>query len=237
MYILKYNNFFDYSLNENEDHIDYYIECLKWTNRMDCSYPYSLNYFTNKLLNYTLCLYKIDDCVKFFFNSESIIFLNNKDNNNFMFYILNEIDRDNNYWKMDNRLIEFTTEIQESLLSFMILMFRNMHQNIFLNDKFNKNYKVYNKGFIKFEYDMLLYNIFIVSDLIKLSNILMNFIKQNNSYSSSSNDFFDKFDDDLSTKDMFDNHEDINIHTVCRQLFHDISSYDAQILYNSIISK
>jgi hypothetical protein len=154
-----------------------------------------------------------------------------------MFYILNEIDRDNNYWKMDNRLIEFTTEIQESLLSFMILMFRNMHQNIFLNDKFNKNYKVYNKGFIKFEYDMLLYNIFIVSDLIKLSNILMNFIKQNNSYSSSSNDFFDKFDDDLSTKDMFDNHEDINIHTVCRQLFHDISSYDAQILYNSIISK
>ena len=137
------------------------------------------------------------------------------------------IDNNNYYWKIDNRLIDFSSEIQENLLSYMILMFREIHQNIFLNDKFNKNYKLYNKGFINFEYEMLLYNLFTVFDLIKLSTLFTSFIKKYNKHKASINDYFDTFDDDLTIKDMIENKEDICIYTICRKLFYDITVKDA----------
>ena len=238
MYIIKYNNFFNYSLDENREHINLYIDCLKWSNRRKDIYPYSSSEFTNKFLNYTLCLYKIDECISLFLhNSKSIIFLNNKDNN-YMFYTLSNIDENNNYyWKIDNRLIDFSSDIQENLLSYMILMFREIHQHIFLNDKFNKNYKLYNKGFINFEYEMLLYNLFTVFDLIKLSTLFTSFIKKYNKHKASINDYFDTFDDDLTIKDMIENKEDICIYTICRKLFYDITVKDAADLYKNIINK
>jgi hypothetical protein len=217
------------------------------------SYEYSIdinNHFSDKyqsfdteatmkkFFNYTVALFHISKTIKKYiiniYGFHNIIYMalqKSSLDDPFSFYVLDDVGKKRK-WKMDCRLIELTFNIINTVLPYMITMFRTLYFSIYGNNDYTKNFSSRNQ-MAEFDCQQLLQNIIIVSNERLLSKLVRNIIVENSTYLPATNDKFNIYGDDPMIRTQLSEY----VYDPCivlGQVFDDISSSDAVDLYRSI---
>ena len=205
--------------------------------------PFDNNVIFSSLINYGSVLFPIQKNIeRVLFNKygyNNLIYLplaKNTEDDPYSFYILNKINKGNKYWKMDCRLEDFTQNIIEQVLPFLITTFRKIYKDIFNDNDFRQNYSN-NSQITECDCEQLLLNILLLGQPKEFCNRMRSVVKKKATYKPEGvNDKFNLQGDDSLQRKRFQEKDDIDLVDIIKQLFDTITSEDAVDLYRSKIN-
>lgn len=205
--------------------------------------PFDSNIISSSLLNYGSVLFPIQKNIeRVIFNKygyNNLIYLplaKNTEDDPYSFYTLDKINKGNKYWKMDCRLEDFTQNIIEELLPFLISTFRKIYKDIFNDNDFRENYSS-NSQITECDCEQLLLNILLLGQPKEFCYRIRGIVKKKAVYKPEGvNDKFNLQGDDSLQKKRFQEKDDVDLVDIIKQLFDSITSEDAVDFYRSKIN-
>lgn len=162
-----------------------------------------------KFYNFSLALSTIKESIEMFlfnvYGLNNIIYVPLKqstDEDPFSFYILESVEKEIRYWKMDCRLEQFCNNFIESIRNYLILLFKKLYCDVFNDNDYRSNYTDLSPVTDN-ECRQILQNLYILNDIKDCSHILRNSVKKNALYNPTENDKFNMYSDDIVQKKRF----------------------------------
>lgn len=237
MRLLFYPNYINTELETEE--IEKLKICLSISS---VSYYVSFNSknFYNNFLNYGCVICTIKENIERYlfniYNFNNVVYIplkQSSDKDPYSFYILENINKDKRYWKIDYRLEEFSNSFITNIRPYLIDLFRKIYYDVFHDNIFRIDYKSKN-SITEFDCEQLIQNIFKLSIPKDFCNFLRNIVKEKATYIPSENDKFNMWGDDIIQKKRFLNKkETTDISDIIKLLFDGITSEEAIDFYRN----
>jgi hypothetical protein len=129
------------------------IQAFKNTLRSNSSFPtrlvpFNLNELQLRMKNYSVVICSVREILRLAISNRygfnNLIYLEHEKStptDPFSFYILEYIERDKRYWKLESRLEDLSHVILEELKTYCIEMFRKIYFDIYGDQRYRKNFK------------------------------------------------------------------------------------------------
>lgn len=200
------------------------------------------NKLCENFYNYGIVLFSIRDNIhKYLFNRygfNNVVYiplLKNTTEDPYSFYVLEKVNKEKLYWKMDCRLEVLSTNIIYKLLPYMISMFRKLYKDVYGDNDFRDNYSS-KCQLTECDCEQLLQNIILLGQPKEFCNILRDIVKIKATYYPSENDKINLYGDDSLQRKRFQEKEEVDLVDIIKQLFDGISSEKAVDFYRSKLS-
>ena len=201
--------------------------------------PFSLQYLTDRLMNYITVLFPLDRILKWILihprGLNNIVYLklkNSTDADPFSFYLLKKEDRGKRRWDMDCRLEDLTADIISSVQLFLINTYRVHYYGVFSDNKYRPDCMKLST-FIAEDCEQLARNIILLSQPRKFGFRLRKLIVEHCTHNPNDDDRFNMTGDDPLQKRQFAKEETIEMVGTVRQLFDEITDEDAVNFFKS----
>ena len=150
----------------------------------------------------------------------------------FSFYTLDKLEHDKRNWKMDCRLEELCTVLSNTILTYMISIFRKLYKMIFNDNDFRPDYRT-RCQLTEGDCEQLVQNIFLVSKTQEFHNIIRKKIVEKATYKPTDKDKFNlNSDDALQRKRLSEKEKDNS--DIVKQLFDTITIEEIVDFYRSL---
>ena len=150
----------------------------------------------------------------------------------YSFYVLERVNKEKRYWKMDCRLEDFSTNIVVRVLPYMVSMFRKLYRDVFGDNEFRADYM--NKcQLTEGDCEQLLHNILLLGQPKEFCNAMRNLVRKEASYTPTENDKFNLYGDDALQRKRFQEKEEIDLVEIIKQIFDGITSVEAVDFYRN----
>ena len=208
MRLVFYPNYINTELETDE--IDKLKICLSISS---VSYyePFNIKNYYKNFINYGSVIFTIKENTDRYlfniYNFNNIVYIPLKQSNDkdpYSFYILENINKDKRYWKMDCRLEEFSNSFISNVRPYLIELFRKIYYDVFHDNIFRIDYKIKN-SITEFDCEQLIQNIFKLAIPKDFCNFLRNVVKEKATYIPTENDKFNIHGDDIIQKKRFSN--------------------------------
>jgi hypothetical protein len=133
---------------------------------------------------------------------------------------------------MDCRLEDFSNNLINNILPYMINIFRNLYRDVFNDNEFRPKFNEYCQ-LTECDCEQLLQNIILMGQPKEFCNIIRNKVKIKAVYHPTENDKFNIIGDDTLQRKRFQHKEEIDLIDILKQLFDGISSEEAVDFYRS----
>jgi hypothetical protein len=201
--------------------------------------PYDSIKFFNCFYNYGLVLFTFKkNLERYLFNRYelfNVIYLplpKNTDDDPYSFFVLDKVNKEKRYWKMDCRLEDLTTSLIANVLPYMISMFKKLYRDVFGDNDFRSDFK--NKcQLTEYDCEQLVQNIILLAQPKEFCIVLRLIVKKKATYIPTENDKFNLYGDDALQRKRFHDKEDVDLVDIIKQLFDVISSEQAVDFYRS----
>ena len=198
------------SITLETDEISKYKNSLYFFNKSKSYYsPFDQVEIFTKFHNFSLAISTIKESIeRYLFNSygfNNIIYIPLKqstDEDPFSFYILESVEKETRFWKMDCRLEQFCNNFIENIKNYLIVLFKKIYFDIFEDNDYRSNYADFSPVADN-ECKQILQNLYLLNDTKEFSYIFRNSIKQNAFYNPTENDKFNMYSDDIIQKKRF----------------------------------
>ena len=240
--LLLYGNYYDIPMDIEE--VSKFRICLDLSIKSYTYYtPFIFNDSIKLFFNYGSILSSVKMCIETYllnrYGFNNIIYIplkNSSKDDPYSFYILQEVNKDKRYWKMDCRLVELSEGIISNLKPFLINIFRKIYQDIFNDNDYRENYHTKTE-ITGSDFEQLICNIFILNDTLNFYNMMRNIIVDKSTYIPTENDKVNIFGDDLLIKKKFSKtKENVDKTDIVKLLFDNITNEQAVDLYRSKMS-
>jgi hypothetical protein len=194
------------------------------------------------LHNYGSVLFPIRKSIyRYFFNLygfNNVVYIalpKNTDEDPYSFYILDRVNKDKRYWKMDCRLENIVSSVITNVLPYMISMFRKLYRAVYDDNDYRMHYN--NKCQItECDCEQLLQNILLLGQPKEFRNLIRKIVKEKSTYKPTEKDKFNLYGDDALQRKRFQEKEDTDLVEIIKQLFDGITSEEAVDFYRSRIA-
>lgn len=189
--------------------------------------------------NYGVVLFSIRQNIRrYLFNRygfHNVVYLplpKNTDDDPYSFYVLERVNKDKRYWKMDCRLENLSTNLITDVLPYMVSMFRRLYRDVYGDNEFRSDYA--NKcQLTECDCEQLLQNIILMGQPKEFCIVLRDIVKNKSTYQPTENDKFNLYGDDSLQRKRFQEKEEVDLVEIIKQLFDGISSEKAVDFYRS----
>lgn len=212
-------------------------------NRVKEYAQYNIETLCNNFYNYGVVLLPFrKNLTRYLFNRygfNNIIYLplpKNSEEDPFSFYILERVNKDKRYWKMDCRLEDIGTNIITRILPYLISMFRKLYHDVFGDNEFRPNYEKKTQ-LTECDCEQLLQNIILLGQPKKFCNIIRTLVYNKARYCPTENDKFNLYGDDALQRKRFQEREAIELVEIVKQLFDGITAEEAVDFYRSRVDQ
>ena len=158
----------------------------------------------------------------------------NSEDDPFSFYILERVNKDKRYWKMDCRLEVMSNNIITHVLPYLISMFRKLYHDVFGDNEFRQDYNKKTQ-LTECDCEQLLQNIILMGQPKEFCNIVRNLVKDKATYYPTEKDKFNLYGDDSLQRKRFQEREEIELVEIIKQLFDGITAEETVDFYRSRI--
>lgn len=203
--------------------------------------PFDIKYVCNLFFNYGTVLFPIKNNIERYlinrYGFHNIIYLplsKNNDDDPYSFYVLERVNKEKRYWKMDCRLEDLSINLISNVLPYMVNMFRKLYRDVFGDNEFRPNFN----GMCQLtecDCEQLLQNIILMGQPKEFCNMARDLIKLKATYYPTENDKFNLYGDDTLQRKRFQDKEEIDLKEIVKQLFDGISLEDAVNFYRNRI--
>jgi hypothetical protein len=156
----------------------------------------------------------------------------NTNDDPYSFYILDRVNKDKRYWKMDCRLENLSTSIITDVLPYMISMFRRLYRSVYDDNDYrihyNSKYQI-----TECDCEQLLQNILLLGQPKEFRNVIREIVREKSTYKPTEKDKFNLYGDDALQRKRFQEKEDTDLVEIIKQLFDGITSEEAVDFYRS----
>lgn len=200
---------------------------------------YNKKYVSELFYNYGTVLFPLQaNLERYLFNRygfKNIVYLpysKSTDTDPYSFYVLENYRDRKRYWKMDCRLEELTQNLIETIMPYMISMFRKIYRDVFSDNNFRSNFLSFCQV-TECDCEQLLQNITLMAYPRKFQKLIQNIVKKNSSIIVTESDKFNMYSDDVLQRRRFHEKEDIDFLEIMKQLFDGVSSDEAVDFYRA----
>ncbi len=231
----------DYTIQHIEvDEVEKLGIVLDLYSQIDKDYVcYNKKYISELFYNYGTVLFSLQaNLERYLFNRygfKNIVYLpiqKSTDNDPYSFYVLENYRDRKRYWKMDCRLEELTQNLIETVMPYMISMFRKIYRDVFSDNNFRPNFLSFCQV-TECDCEQLLQNITLMAYPRKFQKVIQNIVKKNSSIVVTESDKFNMYSDDVLQRRRFHEKEDVDFLEIMKQLFDGISSDEAVDFYRA----
>ena len=201
--------------------------------------PFDRTRFIKHISNYSCSLLTIDTLINnLLFNQNgynTYIYVsskNDKRSDNFRFYYLESITRGKRNWTMDCRLERLLTDLTNTVLPYMITMFRKLYKDTFQDNHYRSNYNSFSQ-LTEIDCEQLFKNIFTVGHHKRFRSYLINKVMEKATYVPGENDKFNMTGDDMIQKKKYINETETDFGEIINQLFDNIGFEEKVELYKN----
>lgn len=208
MRILQYNNYINTELEM--DDIQKLKKSLSIFNTSPEFYTkFNCVDFFKKFFNYGSAIFSLKESIDLYlFNTydfNNVIYTPLKqstDKDPYSFYVLESINKEKRYWKMDCRLEDLSNNFIYNIKPYLIKLFRKIYFDVFHDNLYRKDYKTTNV-ITEYDCEQLLQNIYTMGSQRKFCCFLRNIVKQKATYIPTEKDKFNIYGDDNLQKKRF----------------------------------
>lgn len=238
LYFNYFNTFIDMEEIENfkkliENTINSVSEFISYNESNICNY----------ICNYGLALLPIFSIIKMIFckisNFSNVIYValpKSTKEDPYSFYRLDNVNSNNKrQWRLDWRLEDISLSLSSSLLNFMIVTFRKIYKDVFLDNDYRDNY-ISHLQITECDLEQLLQNIIIVSNQKQFCINLQQIVIENCTYTQTQNDKFNLIGDDTLQRKKFHDMENKADETIFSLLFDNITEEKSISMYKNRIT-
>ena len=151
----------------------------------------------------------------------------------YSFYILEKVNGDKKFWRMDCRLEELLTSLVSNLLPYMVGMFRILYKRVFGDNDFRMDYST-RCQLTDGDCTQLLQNIILISKTNVFHKILKQKVCNMSTYKPTDNDKFNLQGDDALQRKRLQDKEEPDAVDVLKQIFDSISTEEMVDFYRTI---
>jgi len=189
--------------------------------------------------NYSVVLFSIRQNIRrYLFNRygfHNVVYLplpKNTEDDPYSFYVLERVNKDKRYWKMDCRLENLSTSLITDVLPYMVSMFRRLYRDVYGDNEFRSDYAS-KCQITECDCEQLLQNIIMMGQPKEFCIVLREIVKNKSTYKPTENDKFNLYGDDSLQRKRFQEKEEVDLVEIIKQLFDGISSEEAVDFYRS----
>jgi len=201
--------------------------------------PFENSKIRDHFSNYSVVLFSIRQNIRrFLFNRygfHNVVYLplpKNTEDDPYSFYVLERVNKDKRYWKMDCRLENLSTSLITDVLPYMVSMFRRLYRDVYGDNEFRSDYTS-NCQITECDCEQLLQNIIMIGQPKEFCIVLREIVKNKSTYKPTENDKFNLYGDDSLQRKRFQEKEEVDLVEIIKQLFDGISSEEAVDFYRS----
>jgi hypothetical protein len=204
---------------------------------------YNESSICNYICNYGLSLLPIFSIIKMIFcknrKFSNVIYVSlpkSTKEDPYSFYRLDKVNSNSKrQWKLDWRLEDLSLSLSNSLLNFMIVTFRKIYKDVFLDNDYRENY-ISHLQITECDLEQLLQNIITVSNQKQFCINLQKIIIENCTYNQTENDKFNLIGDDTLQRKKFHDMENKADETIFTLLFDNITKEKSILIYKNRIT-
>ena len=204
---------------------------------------YNESNICNYICNYGLALVPVFSIIKLVFCKNSkfsnVIYVDlpkSTKEDPYSFYRLDSVNSNNKrQWKLDWRLEDLSLSLSNSLLNFMIVTFKKIYKDVFLDNDYRENY-VSHSQITECDLEQLLQNIIVVSNQKQFCINLQKIIIDNCTYKQTENDKFNLIGDDSLQRKKFHDMGNKGDETIFTLLFDNITTEKSISMYKNRIT-
>ena len=153
----------------------------------------------------------------------------------YTFYILERVENDKRYWRLDCRLEELCNDFRDSVRQYLILLFRRLYNAVFSDNEYRQDYLLSGQ-LMESDCEQLVQSILLLSNPRELCKLFRNVVKANAKYTATKNDKFNMYGDDPLQKKRLNNpssKDEPDIIDIVKELFDNMRAEDAVDFYRS----
>jgi len=198
----------------------------------ECEKPVYFNMdIINLVHNYNVCVLPIKTVMKniLISSNASYVYAGKRRTDPYQFYYKEKEKNGLTYWIMDCRMIDFFNTVRESIIPYLIRVFRKNYLTIFSDNVYRDCFFENLSGF-EGECKQILQNILFMSLYKKFLNMMQNLVIDNNTKYMKTTDKLNLKTDDPILEEITEDTQEYN----CNLLFDDISPFHLTKLVNSI---
>jgi len=226
------------------DEIEKFYKCLSISIVFPQKYePFVKDNFFSCFHNYGATFFSINKFIETYlfnpykFNNVIYYLPHNKEKNNdpHTFYILERVENDKRYWRLDCRLEELCNDFRDSVRHYLINLFRRLYEAVFSDNEYRPDYLATGQ-LMESDCEQLVQSILLLSNPRELCRLFRNIVKSKATHIATKNDKFNMFGDDPLQKKRLNNpsaKDDPDIIDVVKELFDDMRAEDAVDFYRS----
>jgi len=216
-------------------------DTLKKVFKYGINFPKEFTPYSNisGLANYCVAVFPIEKLIKWciinpynFFNVIYIDLPKSSSDDPYSFYTLRSVNNGYRKWDMNCRLEDFSSDIESSLLPYMISMFRDLYYHLFNDNVYRADYSS-TSGFAMEDCEQLAQNIILLSQPRRFCNKLRTLFMNNCTYSVTTKDSFNLTGDDSLQRKKYQEREKIEMVGTVRLLFDNITDEQSVQFYKS----
>lgn len=226
------------------DEIEKFYECLSMSVVFPQNYePFVRDNFFSCFHNYGATFFSLKKLIEtYLFNPYGfynvIYYLpHNKEESNdpYTFYILERVENDKRYWRLDCRLEELCNDFRDSVRQYLILLFRRLYNAVFSDNEYRQDYLASGQ-LMESDCEQLVQSILLLSNPRELCRLFRNIVRSTAKHTATKNDKFNMYGDDPLQKKRLNNpssKDEPDIIDVVKELFDDMRAEDAVDFYRS----
>ena len=153
----------------------------------------------------------------------------------YAFYILKYVKNGQRFWDLDSRLEDFSALFSNTLLSYMVKMFKEMYYDLFHDNQYREDYDDDGTQLVTCDFPQLLKNIFSVCCPQTFAWLVCSVIRKHATYRPTPNDLFNFTKEEPSQRRRLKSAEqDMDvINDIVPLLFDDITPEESEEFYKS----
>lgn len=224
------------------DEIEKFFICLSISVVFPKKYePFDRNIFFSNFHNYGSSFFSIGKCIEtYLFNPykfHNVIYLPYKEptDDPYTFYILEKVENDKRYWRLDGRLEELCNDFRDNVRTYLIKLFRKLYNVMFSDNEYRQDYL--SRGqLMESDCEQLVQSILLLSNQKEICKLFRRIVKEKAVHSATKYDKFNMYGDDPLQKKRLNNpssKDEPDIIDIVKELFDNMKTEDAVDFYRS----
>lgn len=185
----------------------------------------------NMVYNYSICVLPVKTAMKTLLvtANPSYVYSGKRKSDPYQFYYRDREEQGVTYWTMDCRMIDFFNTVRESIIPYLIKVFRKNYAKVFSDNVYRECF-FENMSGLEGECKQILQNLLFMSLHKKFLKMMQRLVMENNCKNMKTTDKLNLKHDDPIPEDVLEDTQEYN----CKKLFDDISPFHLTKLVNSI---